>query len=58
MGRLARPLAVDLSLIAALDATPAGPCWVHGDFGPQNLLLDQETAERRLWWTGISPNNR
>ena len=45
-GRLARRLAeVDLSLVAALDAAPDGTVLVHGDFGPQNLLLDPETAE-------------
>ena len=46
VGQLARRLAtVDLSLVAALDAAPEGSVLVHGDFGPQNLLLDPETAE-------------
>ena len=46
VGQLARRLAtVDLSLVAALDAAPEGSVLVHGDFGPQNLLLDPDTAE-------------
>lgn len=46
VGRLARRLAaVDVSLVAALDAAPDGTVLVHGDFGPQNLLLDHDTAE-------------
>jgi tRNA A-37 threonylcarbamoyl transferase component Bud32 len=45
-GRLARRLAtVDLSLVAALDAAPDGTVLVHGDFGPQNLLLEEDSAE-------------
>jgi tRNA A-37 threonylcarbamoyl transferase component Bud32 len=45
-GRLARRLAtVDPSLVAGLDAAPDGTVLVHGDFGPQNLLLDEDTAE-------------
>ena len=45
-GRLARRLAtVDVSLVPDLDAAPDGTVLVHGDFGPQNLLLDQDTAE-------------
>jgi hypothetical protein len=44
-GRLARRVAtVELSSLA-LDATPTGTVLVHGDFGPQNLLLDEDTAE-------------
>jgi hypothetical protein len=46
VGLLARRLAaVDLSLVAALDAVPTGTVLVHGDFGPQNLLLDPSTVE-------------
>lgn len=45
-GRLARRLAtVEVSLVAGLDATPTGSVLVHGDFGPQNLLLNEQTAE-------------
>ena len=32
-------------MVAALDATPTGTVLVHGDFGPQNLLLDPSTVE-------------
>jgi tRNA A-37 threonylcarbamoyl transferase component Bud32 len=45
-GRLARRLAaVDVSLASGLDAAPGGTVLVHGDFGPQNLLLDEDTVE-------------
>jgi tRNA A-37 threonylcarbamoyl transferase component Bud32 len=45
-GRLARRLAtVDLSSVAALATASDGTVLVHGDFGPQNLLLDQDTAK-------------
>lgn len=46
VGRLARRLAtVDVSTLTDLDAAPAGTVLVHGDFGPQNLLLDKATVE-------------
>ena len=46
VGRLARRLTtVDGSQVAALDATLTGTVLVHGDFGPQNLLLDPVTVE-------------
>ena len=45
-GRLARRLAsVQLSELAGLATIPGGTVLVHGDFGPQNLLLDEDTAE-------------
>ena len=46
VGQLARRLAtIEVSMVAALDATPTGTVLVHGDFGPQNLLLDPSTVE-------------
>lgn len=46
VGRLARRLAtVNVAQVAGLDRAPAGTVLVHGDFGPQNLLLDETTAE-------------
>jgi aminoglycoside phosphotransferase len=46
VGRLARRLAaVDLAQVVALDAAPNGTVLVHGDFGPQNVLLDPATVE-------------
>jgi hypothetical protein len=46
VGQLARRLAtVEVSMVAALDATPTGTVLVHGDFGPQNVLLDPNTVE-------------
>jgi hypothetical protein len=46
VGRLARRLAaVEVSSLAALATAQPGTVLVHGDFGPQNLLLDDVTAE-------------
>jgi hypothetical protein len=46
VGRLATAVAaVDVSGLAGLDPAPGGRVLVHGDFGPQNLLLDATTAE-------------
>lgn len=46
VGRLAARLAaVDLTRLTGLDAAPEARVLVHGDFGPQNLLLDEITAE-------------
>jgi len=45
-GRLARRLAsVDASRLAGLGATATGTVLVHGDFGPQNLLIDEDSTE-------------
>jgi tRNA A-37 threonylcarbamoyl transferase component Bud32 len=45
-GRLARRLAgLDVALAPGLDTAPGGTVLVHGDFGPQNLLLDEDTTE-------------
>jgi hypothetical protein len=46
LGRMAHRLAtVDISRLAGIEATPSGTVLVHGDFGPQNMLFDDRTAE-------------
>jgi aminoglycoside phosphotransferase (APT) family kinase protein len=45
-GRLARRVhAVDPALVPGLGTPKAGEVLVHGDFGPQNLLIDAERWE-------------
>ena len=62
VGRLAdRVAAVDGSALAGLEPAPGGRVLVHGDFGPQNLLLDEVTLEPTalLDWelTHVGPQN-
>jgi hypothetical protein len=46
VGQLARRLAaVEVSRVVGLGAAIPGTVVVHGDFGPQNMLFDEATAE-------------
>lgn len=46
VGQLAAEVAaVDVAGLTGLTTAPGGRVLVHGDFGPQNLLLDDATAE-------------
>ena len=48
VGQLARRLAeVDVSRMSGLPSSPSGTVLVHGDFGPQNVLFDADSAEPR-----------
>ena len=40
-----RLLSVDVDTVPGLPRRPGGEVLVHGDFGPQNLLLDGDTAQ-------------